>query len=274
MKKRLDEQRAKGSLLLETSDQTQSFEQYQATQIISRSLLNRFKRKRREKALKAKKTRRSSAFKSFTDGVRTGFSRVGRSMFGGRSSNARASRAKRRAAKAADAGDDCRGTALGDPVDLDGDDAAAARDARERKKSSFVGRASAFVSRASEVVARTTGFGRTPRRTLMSSLRASLRSALGDGAAAASAPAADAAAPAADAAPAAKSAAVELAEEMELRRNECVVCLDAARDATIIHGDTGHMCCCYDCALDLKWRGDPCPMCRLPIDAVIRQYFS
>ena len=114
----------------------------------------------------------------------------------------------------------------------------------------------------------------TPRRTLMSSLRASLRGALGDGAAAAAAPAADAAAPAADAAPAAKSAAVELAEEMELRRNECVVCLDAARDATIIHGDTGHMCCCYDCALDLKWRGDPCPMCRLPIDAVIRQYFS
>ena len=55
---------------------------------------------------------------------------------------------------------------------------------------------------------------------------------------------------------------------------ECVVCLDRTRNATITHGETGHMCCCYDCALDLQWRGDPCPMCRQPIDSVVRQFFS
>ena len=52
----------------------------------------------------------------------------------------------------------------------------------------------------------------------------------------------------------------------------CVVCWEKPRNATIVHGDSGHGCCCLGCAKELKARQQPCPVCRLPIDLVIRQY--
>ena len=54
----------------------------------------------------------------------------------------------------------------------------------------------------------------------------------------------------------------------------CVVCMERRKDATIVHGETGHTCCCFACAKDLQARGDACPMCRAPIAAVIRQFTS
>jgi len=55
---------------------------------------------------------------------------------------------------------------------------------------------------------------------------------------------------------------------------ECVVCLAAPRTATIVHGETGHIACCMECARVLKARGDQCPVCRMRIDLVIQHFWA
>ena len=52
----------------------------------------------------------------------------------------------------------------------------------------------------------------------------------------------------------------------------CVICLDKPKDATIVHGATGHVCCCTSCALERQRKGYRCPICRAAIDRVIKQY--
>ena len=54
----------------------------------------------------------------------------------------------------------------------------------------------------------------------------------------------------------------------------CLICLTDERDATIVHGGTGHIATCLGCARILKARGDNCPVCRLPIDTVIQQFWA
>ncbi|KAJ7376096.1 hypothetical protein OS493_036859 [Desmophyllum pertusum] len=54
--------------------------------------------------------------------------------------------------------------------------------------------------------------------------------------------------------------------------SKCIICMEQPKNATVIHGDTGHCCCCLACAQVLKQRGDPCPICRAPIEHVIRQF--
>jgi len=54
----------------------------------------------------------------------------------------------------------------------------------------------------------------------------------------------------------------------------CLICLTEKRTATIVHGSTGHIACCLMCARILKGRGDRCPVCRLPIDTVIQQFWA
>ena len=66
-------------------------------------------------------------------------------------------------------------------------------------------------------------------------------------------------------------------EDDEEEPNEelrCVVCMTRRKNATIVHGNTGHICCCMHCALTLKSKGDKCPICRAPIDNVIRHFTS
>ena len=53
---------------------------------------------------------------------------------------------------------------------------------------------------------------------------------------------------------------------------KCIICMELPKNATLIHGDSGHCCCCWTCAIILKQRGDPCPICRARIKKVIRQY--
>ena len=55
-------------------------------------------------------------------------------------------------------------------------------------------------------------------------------------------------------------------------RDKCVICSDRPKDASIIHGKTGHQVCCYVCAKKLKRRGQPCPVCRRSIGKVIKNY--
>jgi hypothetical protein len=54
----------------------------------------------------------------------------------------------------------------------------------------------------------------------------------------------------------------------------CLICLTEERNATIIHGETGHICCCLHCARILKHNGDRCPVCRLSIDHVIQHFYA
>jgi Zinc finger, C3HC4 type (RING finger) len=54
----------------------------------------------------------------------------------------------------------------------------------------------------------------------------------------------------------------------------CLICLSEPRNATMVHGETGHIVSCLLCARILKARGDACPVCRLPIDMVIQQFWA
>ena len=55
---------------------------------------------------------------------------------------------------------------------------------------------------------------------------------------------------------------------------KCVVCLTSDRNATIVHGETGHIVCCLVCARILKARGDKCPVCRNDIEKVIQHFYA
>ena len=52
----------------------------------------------------------------------------------------------------------------------------------------------------------------------------------------------------------------------------CVVCLAAPATAALVHGSTGHRCCCPDCAQELRAAQQTCPMCRQPFDQVLQVY--
>lgn len=54
----------------------------------------------------------------------------------------------------------------------------------------------------------------------------------------------------------------------------CVVCLQSEANATLVHGETGHICCCLDCARICKAQGVGCPLCRKDIERVILHYYS
>merc|ERR1712032_1048334 len=56
--------------------------------------------------------------------------------------------------------------------------------------------------------------------------------------------------------------------------DKCVVCLERECIATLVHGETGHSCTCMECARMLKDSSKPCPLCREPIDLVIRTFKS
>ncbi|GKY97980.1 hypothetical protein MPSEU_000756100 [Mayamaea pseudoterrestris] len=58
------------------------------------------------------------------------------------------------------------------------------------------------------------------------------------------------------------------------RDNRCLICLNDDRSATLVHGETGHIACCLQCARILKARSDPCPVCRLPIDLVVQHFWA
>lgn len=55
-------------------------------------------------------------------------------------------------------------------------------------------------------------------------------------------------------------------------QDKCMLCLNAPKEASLIHGRSGHQICCYACAKKLRRRGKPCPVCRRKITKVIRNY--
>ncbi|XP_053378198.1 E3 ubiquitin-protein ligase Mdm2-like [Mercenaria mercenaria] len=52
----------------------------------------------------------------------------------------------------------------------------------------------------------------------------------------------------------------------------CIICLTRSKMASLIHGSSGHQVCCLSCGKDLKRRGKLCPVCRRPIQKVVRNY--
>jgi len=52
----------------------------------------------------------------------------------------------------------------------------------------------------------------------------------------------------------------------------CVICMEAPKNASIIHGETGHQACCIDCAKALHVAKKSCPICRAKIDAVVQNF--
>ena len=56
--------------------------------------------------------------------------------------------------------------------------------------------------------------------------------------------------------------------------NTCVICFENPTDATLVHGSSAHVCCCIGCAESLVQLDQSCPMCRKPIESVLRLYFA
>ena len=52
----------------------------------------------------------------------------------------------------------------------------------------------------------------------------------------------------------------------------CMICLSKPKSASLVHGSSGHQVCCFPCAKRLKRRGKVCPVCRRPIQKVIKNY--
>ena len=55
-------------------------------------------------------------------------------------------------------------------------------------------------------------------------------------------------------------------------RGTCVVCLEYAADTVFVHAGAGHQAGCYDCAVRILGDRLPCPVCRRPVDMVIRNF--
>jgi len=53
---------------------------------------------------------------------------------------------------------------------------------------------------------------------------------------------------------------------------ECVICMSNPKTVMLMHGNTGHTCCCGDCATMLVARGRTCPICRAAIERVVRNF--
>ena len=52
----------------------------------------------------------------------------------------------------------------------------------------------------------------------------------------------------------------------------CIICMDNKKTHAFIHGETAHKVCCEGCAKMIQQRGDRCPLCRTPIDTVVKVF--
>lgn len=53
----------------------------------------------------------------------------------------------------------------------------------------------------------------------------------------------------------------------------CVICLMQPRNASLVHGRTGHQVCCIGCAEKLKENKKKCPVCRKKIKLIVKNFF-
>jgi hypothetical protein len=51
---------------------------------------------------------------------------------------------------------------------------------------------------------------------------------------------------------------------------ECIICYDAVINTVIL--PCGHLCICWECSNTLTEKKSNCPLCRQPIDKIIKTY--
>lgn len=56
------------------------------------------------------------------------------------------------------------------------------------------------------------------------------------------------------------------------KRRTCCICYEMQVDSLLYR--CGHMCTCLKCAHELQWSTGKCPICRAPIDDVVRAYMD
>ncbi len=54
--------------------------------------------------------------------------------------------------------------------------------------------------------------------------------------------------------------------------NLCVICFSKNREISFIHGKTAHLCCCEECAENIRIRKNECPICRKNIENSIKTF--
>lgn len=52
-----------------------------------------------------------------------------------------------------------------------------------------------------------------------------------------------------------------------LKPTECVICMSAPRDTTVL--PCRHLCVCKDCAIEMQTSSHKCPMCRQPVESLL-----
>uniref|UniRef100_A0A674ISW8 RanBP2-type domain-containing protein n=1 Tax=Terrapene triunguis TaxID=2587831 RepID=A0A674ISW8_9SAUR len=67
-----------------------------------------------------------------------------------------------------------------------------------------------------------------------------------------------------------KEEEVECQENIKNLLNPCLLCQKRPRDGNIVHGRSAHLVACFKCAKMLKKGRLPCPVCKKPIQMVIR----
>lgn len=68
------------------------------------------------------------------------------------------------------------------------------------------------------------------------------------------------------------SSCVASGSGIQIGGDNCVICMARPKTGSIIHGTTGHQVCCYKCARRLKRQRKPCPVCRRPINKVVKNF--
>jgi len=72
------------------------------------------------------------------------------------------------------------------------------------------------------------------------------------------------------------SSNVRIASSQPMDAGHCAVCLTALADTVLYR--CGHLCVCYMCGLNLREtttaNGVKCPICRAPVDDILRVYRS
>lgn len=63
-------------------------------------------------------------------------------------------------------------------------------------------------------------------------------------------------------------------EERRESQMNCIICFSDVRSALLLHGETGHICCCMECADTLRRTNGVCPICRSPIERVVQFYWA
>ncbi len=72
------------------------------------------------------------------------------------------------------------------------------------------------------------------------------------------------------------SSSTMIASSQPMNAGHCTVCLTATADTVLYR--CGHLCVCYMCGLNLRETTSPtgvkCPICRAPVDDILRVYRS